>query len=89
MGSVYIGMGGGVTGDIQVNYTDIHAPPLNKKYCELEQSWMIEHLRIDPSKSPQPTCNDMMRILVESPESINIDIPACYKGCFKGRQKSM
>ena len=49
-----------VTGDIQVNETDLHAP-LKAKYWEQEQSLMI---RANPRKIPQPTQDDMMRMLI-------------------------
>lgn len=80
-GYVLIGIGGGVTGDIQINDTDIHSP-LKKKYRELEQELMIAQLRSDPNKIPQPNRNDMMRMLVESFNSLNIDISARYKALW-------
>ena len=80
-GYVYIGIGGGITGDIQINDTDIHAP-LKKKYRELEQELMICQLRADPKKIPQPSRDDMMKMLVESVQSIDVDIPARYKALW-------
>ena len=73
-----IGIGGGVTGDIPKNDTNIHSP-LKKKYQVLEQELMIAQLTSDPNKIPQPNRNDMIRMLVESFNSLNIDISACYK----------
>ena len=52
---------------------------MKKKYRELEQGLMIDQLSADPTKIPQPICDDMMRMLVESLASLEIDIPACYK----------
>lgn len=44
---------------------------------------MMAQLRSDPTKIPQPNRNDMMRMLVESVNSIvNIDIPARYKALW-------
>lgn len=43
-GYVYIGIGIRVTGNIQTNDTDIHAP-LEKKYRKLEQEPLITLLR--------------------------------------------
>ena len=51
------------TGDIQVNDTDLYAP-LKAKYWEQEQSLMIDQLRANPRKIPQPTQDDMMRMLI-------------------------
>ena len=52
-----------VTSDMQVNETDLHAP-LKAKYWEQEQSLMIDQLRANPRKIPQPTQDDMMRMLI-------------------------
>ena len=52
-----------VTADMQVNETDLHAP-LKAKYWEQEQSLMIDQLRANPRKIPQPTQDDMMRMLI-------------------------
>ena len=78
---ILVGIGGGVTGDIQINDTDIHSP-LKKKYRELEQKLMITQLRSGPNKIPKPNHNDMMRMLVESNNSIDVDIPARYKALW-------
>ena len=40
-GYVLVGIGGGITGDVQINETDMHAP-LKSKYRELEAELMIE-----------------------------------------------
>ena len=50
-GYVYVGIGGGITGDAQLNDTDIHNP-LKEEYREREQELMIETLRADPKKIP-------------------------------------
>ena len=80
-GYILVGISGGVTGDIQINDTDIHSS-LKKKYRELEQQLMIAQLRSDPTKIPQPSRNEMMRMLVESNNNIDVDIPACYKALW-------
>jgi len=80
-GYVYVGIGGGVTGDIQINDTHIHAP-LKNKYRELEQELMLTQLRAGPKNIPQSSRDDMMRMLVESVQRIDIDIPARYKSLW-------
>lgn len=60
------------------NDTDFHAP-LKKQYRKLEQELMITQLRYGPKKIPQPTHDDMVQMLVDSLESIDVDIPARYK----------
>ena len=80
-GYVYIGIGGGITGDIQINDTDIHAP-LKRAYQQLEQELMIKQLQSDPKKIPQPSRDDMMRMLVESLQSIDVDVQGRYKSLW-------
>ena len=53
-GYILVGIGGGVTGDIQINNTDIHSP-LKKKYRELEQELMIASLDLNQTKSQNLT----------------------------------
>ena len=77
-GYVYTGIGGGITGDIQINDTDIHAH-LKRAYQQLEQELMIKQLQSDQKKIPQPSCNDMMRMLVESLQIIDVDVQGRYK----------
>ena len=43
---------------------------------------MIYQLTADPTKIPQPTRDDMMRMLFESLATLEIDIPACYKSLW-------
>ena len=80
-GYVCIGIGGGITGDIQINDTDIHSP-LKRAYRQLEQELMIKQLQADPKKTPQSTRNDMMRMLVESLQSIDVDVQGCHKSLW-------
>ena len=44
---VVVVIGGEVTGDIQVNYTDVYSP-LKAKYRQLEQDLMIHQLTENP-----------------------------------------
>ena len=44
---------GGVTGHIQINDSNLHSP-LKVKYRELEQLLMIDQLKANPKKIPQP-----------------------------------
>ena len=74
-------IGGGVTGDIQVNDTDLHSP-LKAKYRELEQSLMMQQLKPNPKKIPQPSRDDMMRILVETFKSLEINVESCFEALW-------
>ena len=80
-GYVYVGIGGEVTGDIQINDTDMHAP-LKRKYRQLEQELMIKQLEQDPKKIPQPSRDDMMKLLVESVNSLEVDFQSSYKALW-------
>ena len=77
-GYLYVRTGGGVTGDMQMNDTNIYAS-LKREYCKLEHELMISQLQSHPKKIPQSTRDGMMRMLIESLKNINADIPARYK----------
>ena len=72
-GYVPIIIGGGVTGGIQINDTDIHRP-LKEKYRAFEQQLMIDQLKPDPKRVPKPSRDDMMRMLKKSFDSLEIDV---------------
>ena len=80
-GYVLVIIGGGVTGDIQINDTDLHSP-LKAKYRELEQLLMIDQLKANPKKIPQPSRDDMMRMLSESFEAVEIDVVTHFKSLW-------
>ena len=80
-GYVPVIIGGGVTGDIQINDTDLHHP-LKAKYRDLEQKYMLDQLRADPKNIPQPNRNDIMRMLVESFDSLEIDVVNRFKALW-------
>ena len=71
-GYILVVIGGGVTGDIYVNDTHVRSP-LKAKYRLLEQELMIRQLTENRQKIPQPSRNDMMRMLDESFRSLKID----------------
>ena len=48
-GYILVLIGGGITGDIQINDTDIHAP-LKSKYRELETTLMLKKLEDHPGE---------------------------------------
>ena len=74
-------VGGGVTGDIQINDIDLYSP-LKAKYRELEQLLMIDQLKANPKKIPQPSRDDMMRMLSESFEAVEIDVVTHFKSLW-------
>ena len=80
-GYVPVIIGGGVTGDIQINDTDLHSP-LKAKYRELEQLLMIDQLKANPKKIPQPSGDDTMRMLLESFETAETDVVTHFKSLW-------
>ena len=69
-GYILVIIGGGITGDIQINDTHLHHQ-LKAKYRERECELMLKKLRTDPTKIPAPTRDDMMQMLSESWELLN------------------
>ena len=85
-GYVPVIIGGGLTGDIQINDTDLHSP-LKAKYRELEQLLMIDQLKANPKKIPQPSRDDMMRMLSENFEAVEIDVVTHFKSlCIRWKR---
>ena len=80
-GYVSVIIGDGVIGDIQINYIDQNCP-LKVKYRELELNLMLEHLRADPKKIPQPSRDDMIRMLVKRFNSLKIDVVNRFKALW-------
>ena len=56
-GYVLVGIGEGITSDVRINVTDLHAL-LKYKYRELEAELTIEQLRSNPNKIPNPSGYD-------------------------------
>ena len=55
-------MGGGITGDIQVNDTDLHHP-LKTIYCNKESNLVVDKSAADRTKIPTPTRDNVMHML--------------------------
>jgi hypothetical protein len=64
-GYILICIGGGVTGDIQVNDTHVHHQ-LKKHYRQYEAQLMIDQLTANPGKIPNPSKNEMMDMVAKS-----------------------
>ena len=80
-GYVPVLIGGGITGDIQINDTDLHSP-LKAKYRELEQKLMLDQLKADPKVIPQLNRDNIMRMLVDSFDSLEIDVVNRFKALW-------
>ena len=55
---------------------------IKEEISRVHEELMITQLRSEPNKIPKPNRNDMMRMLVESNDSIDVDIPARYKALW-------
>ena len=80
-GYVLVVIGGGITGDVQINDTDCHHQ-LKTLYRDLEMKLMFEQLEKDPTKIPSPSRNEMMSMLLEAWESLQIDTKKEFKSLF-------
>ena len=74
-------IGGGITGDIQVNDTHVHHK-LKIAYRELESKMMLEKLRQEPHKIPTPNRDDMMTMMDDSWTSLTTDPNLALKQNF-------
>ena len=74
-------IGGGLTGNIQINDTYLQSP-LKAKYRDLRQSLMMQQLKADPKNIPLPSRDDMMRTLAESSKSLEIDTESRFKALW-------
>ena len=71
-GYIPVLLGGGITGDIQVNDTHQHHR-LKTEYRKRETQLMMEQLRDNPNKIPSPSRDDMMAMLSRSYEYVTSD----------------
>ena len=80
-GYVLVIIGGGITGDIQINDTNCHRD-LEKHYRDLEMKLMLEQLEEDPIKIPFPSRSEMMSMLLQVWETLEIDTKRKFKSLF-------
>ena len=60
-GYFFIVIGGGITGDVQVNDTSYHQS-VKSAYRDLEMELMLDLLKTDPTKIPTPTRDQMIEM---------------------------
>ena len=80
-GYVLVVIGGGITGDIQINDTDAHSP-LKASYREKEMELMHQQLRHDRNKIPSPSRDEMMSMLCEAWDGLEINFAHRYKALW-------
>ena len=78
---VLIVIGGGITGNIQINDRNCHRV-LKKHYQDLEMKFMLEQLVKGPIKIPSPSQNKMMYMLLQVWRTLEIDTKREFKSPF-------
>ena len=80
-GCVLIVIGGGITGDIQINDTSCQHN-LKKHYRGFEIHLTLEQLNNDPNKIPSPSWDEMMHMLLKAWELLDVDTEREFKSLF-------
>lgn len=80
-GYILVIVGGGITGDIQINDTHCQRR-LKGQYRDLEMKLVLEQLEKNLTKIPSPSRNEMMSILLASWEKLHIDSEKEFKSLF-------
>ena len=74
-------LGGGITGFIQANDTDLHKR-LKALYREEEMNLMLKMLEADKSKIPSPSRDNIIKMLMSSWDAITTDFSQVFKKLF-------
>ena len=74
-------MGGGITGHIQANDSDLHKG-LKVLYREEEMNVMLKMLEAVKSKIPYPNRENMIKMLMNSWDAITADFSQVFKKLF-------
>ena len=80
-GYVLIIMGGGITGYIQLNDTDLHHC-LKAHYRQAEMALMLQKLEIDSKSTPKPSREEMIKMLLEAWKEAKKDFSFAFKRLF-------
>ena len=80
-GYVLIVIGGGITGDIQINDTSCHHF-LKKNYREFEMELMLKKLTEEPGKIPSHSRDEMMSMLSKAWNILDVDTAKEFKRLF-------
>ena len=74
-------MGGGITGFIQANDTDLHHH-LNSRYRNEEMVLMLKKLKVDKNKVLAPSREEMINMLLAAWKETDVDFTAVFKKLF-------
>ena len=74
-------MGGGITGDVQINDTHLHKRAKGV-YRSLEKQDVLRQLEVDPTKIPAPTRSKMMSMFHKAQSEVGLDVSLSLKENF-------
>ena len=77
-GYILVVIGGGITGDVEVNDTHIHCP-LKQHYRDEEAELMIRKLNENKNKVPTPDHSDVIRMTIAAWQKITVDFASAFK----------
>ena len=80
-GYILVLMGGGITGFIQANDTDLHHH-LKRRYRHEEMALMLKKLEVDKNKVPAPSREEMINLLLAAWRETVVDFAAVFKKLF-------
>ena len=80
-GYVLVLMGGGITGFIQANDTDLHHHH-KSNYRNEEMALMLKKLEVDKNKVPAPNREEMINMLLADWKETDVDFTAVFKKLF-------
>ena len=80
-GYILVLMGGGITGFIQANDTDLHHH-LKRRYRHEEMALMLKKLEVDKNKVPAPSREVMINLLLAAWRETVVDFAAVFKKLF-------
>ena len=80
-GYILVLMGGGITGFIQANDTDLHHH-LKRRHRHEEMALMLKKLEVDKNKVPAPSREEMINLLLAAWRETVVDFAAVFKKLF-------
>jgi hypothetical protein len=80
-GYILVVMGGGITGFIQANDTDLHHH-LKTRYRHEEMELMLKKLEMDSKKVPAPSREEMINMLLKAWKELDVDFNTVFKKLF-------
>ena len=80
-GYVIVIIGGGITGDLQINDTHFH-DPIKTIYRDQEMGLMLQQLENNSTKVPSPSRDKMMPMMVTAISKVTVNTENAFKSLF-------